>query len=85
MAEQNGSQKQALASEMARGAGTMYFFDIRESKNGRPYLSVCTSRRKKGEEKSERNCIFIFAEDIALFFEATERMAKKSESIIEQS
>ena len=58
--QQNDNVKKTLTSEIVRGQGTTYFLDIRLTKKDTPYLSVCTSRRRSGQEKAERNCIFIF-------------------------
>lgn len=78
MSEQNSDRQPPLASERAKGKGTMYFFDVRNAKNGRIYLSICTSRKKIGQEKPERNCIFIFEDDLNDFINS---MAKISDSV----
>lgn len=80
--EQNGNFKKPLASEMIRGKGTTYFIDIRLSKKDTPYLSICTSRRRVGQEKSERNCIFIFQDDLAIFFDGIQKIAAATGDII---
>ncbi|KKQ87512.1 MAG: hypothetical protein UT11_C0051G0005 [Berkelbacteria bacterium GW2011_GWA2_38_9] len=79
--QQNGGFKKPLASEMIRGKGTSYYIDIRLSKNDTPYLSICTSRRRAGQEKPERNCIFIFQDDLQIFFEGINRIAEAAEKV----
>lgn len=80
--EQNGNFRKPLASEMIRGKGTTYFMDIRLTKKDTPYLSICTSRRRAGQEKSERNCVFIFEDDLTIFFEGMQKITQAARDLI---
>jgi len=82
MADANFPKRQPLASEMIKGKGTTYFIDVRLTKTDKPYLCICTSRKRKGEEKSERACIFIFQDDILDFLEGLKQITPKTEKIL---
>jgi hypothetical protein len=56
-----------------------YFFDIRETKDDKPYLMVTESRFKGEGEERERNTIIIFQENAQEFAEAVSQMTKKLE------
>ena len=54
-----------------------YFFDIRKTKNGKPYLSISESRLKTEGKEQQRSTIFIFPEDAANLKNAFSEMVDK--------
>lgn len=61
-------------TEMVKGAGKTYFFDVRQAKNGKSYLAI-TESRIKGEEKI-RNSITVFPEDLKDFKNALAKISQ---------
>jgi hypothetical protein len=52
-------EKQVLFTETVKGASRTYFFDLKESSNGNPYLSITeTSRNQEGEYQRHRTLVF---------------------------
>ena len=60
------------------GART-YFFDLKETKQEKPFLVITESRFKGEEEERERSSITVFPENATEFAEAVNAMAKKLE------
>lgn len=56
---------EAIFSEYFRAGNRTYFFDIKESKDNKRYISIVESKKKDG--KFEKFKIMIFEEDIELF------------------
>jgi hypothetical protein len=54
-------------SEMLKAGGKTYFFDIKETKEGKPYLVITESRLRGEGEKPERTSIMVFQESIEEF------------------
>ncbi len=64
-------------SRTIKAGGKTYFFDIKESKEGKAYL-VITESRFKGEGKDrERVSIVVFPEHAQAFLETAQEMARK--------
>jgi hypothetical protein len=71
------SMSDAGESKTIKAGGKTYFFDIKKSKEGRPYL-VITESRFKGEGKDrERVSIVVFPEHAQAFWETTQEMVRK--------
>ena len=51
-----------------------YFFDVRKTKEGKPYLGITESHLKKDSKEPQRSTIFIFPEDAPTFKEAFDEM-----------
>jgi hypothetical protein len=51
-----------------------YFFDVRKTKDGKPYLGITESHLKKDTKESQRSTIFIFPEDAPTFKQAFDEM-----------
>jgi hypothetical protein len=67
---------QNVSKTVKAGAKT-YFFDLKETKEGKPYL-VITESRFVGEGKDhERASIVVFPDHAQNFLEATQEMIKK--------
>ena len=72
-----GSMRDAEESRTIKAGGKTYFFDIKESKEGKPYL-VITESRFKGEGKDrERVSIVVFPEHAQAFLETVQEMVGK--------
>lgn len=63
-----------------KAVGRMYFLDIKETKDGKPYLVITESRSKKDSEERERSSIVIFQENVKEFAEGVASMVSKISS-----
>lgn len=61
-------------SRTVRAGGTTYFFDIKESREGKPYLVITASRFKGENSERERDRIVVFPDHAQKFLEATGAM-----------
>jgi len=73
----NMVERKENESEMLKASGKTFFFDIKESREKKPYLVITESRLKGEGEKPERNSIMIFQESLDEFAEVVAKMAKK--------
>ena len=64
-------------SEMLKAASKTYFFDIKETREGKPYLIITESRLKGEGEKPERSSVMVFQENIEEFAGIVSTMAKR--------
>ena len=64
-------------SEMLKASGKTFFFDIKETREKKPYLVITESRLKGEGEKPERSSIMIFEESLGEFAEVVAKMAKQ--------
>ena len=64
-------------SEMLKTRAKTYFFDIRETKDGKPFLVITESRLKGKGEKPERSSIIVFQDSLKEFAKNVSRMADK--------
>ncbi len=68
---------QQAESQIIKAGGKTYFFDIKQTKEGKSYLLI-TESQFKGEGKSrERNQIIIFPEHASEFIQKTQEMIKR--------
>ena len=76
-------EKKTLFTETVKASNCIYFFDLKEAKNGKPYLCI-TSSEKKEEGDYEKKRVFIFEEDFNSFSSAVanamDAYAKKTEA-----
>ncbi len=70
------------SSDMLKAGSKTYFFDIKETREGKPYLIITESRLKREGEKPERSSIMVFQENIKEFAEV---VAKMSERIVQSN
>jgi len=63
-----------------KAVGRMYFLDIKETKDGNPYLVITESRSKKDSEERERSSILVFQENAKEFAEGVASMVSKISS-----
>jgi hypothetical protein len=67
-------EKNVLFNEMLKGQSRTYFFDVKESSNGNPYLSICESKKSKEKEgEYETSRLFVFHKDGEAFAEMLSR------------
>lgn len=64
-------------SEMLKAASKTYFFDIKETREGKLYLIITESRLKGEGEKPEHTSIMIFQEHIQEFAGIVTKMAER--------
>lgn len=63
--------------EMLKAAGKTYFFDIRETREGKPYLVITESRLRGEGEKPERSSVLVFQENLQEFADLVTKMATR--------
>ena len=64
-------------SKTVKAGSKTYFFDLKETKEGQPYL-VITESRFMGEGKDrERSSVMVFSDHAQDFLEATQEMIEK--------
>jgi len=72
-----GSMAYQDESQSVKAGSKTYFFDLKETREGKQYL-VITESRFQGEGKDrERASIVVFPEHAQAFLETTEQMVKK--------
>src|SRR6266487_1841319 len=68
-----GDMAYAEESKMVKSSTRTYFFDIKKTQEGKPYLVITESRKKE----NARSSMMVFPEDADSFFAALEEMIKK--------
>jgi hypothetical protein len=63
--------------EMLKTAAKTYFFDVKETREGKPYLIITESRIKGEGQKSERSSIIVFQENLDDFAKLVTQVAEK--------
>jgi len=63
--------------EMLKTSSRTYFFDIENTKDGKPYLKIAESRINKETQEQIRNTIIIFEEDLFQFTGTFNTMSKR--------
>lgn len=64
-------------SKMVKAGATTYFFDIKQTKDKKPFLVISASRFKGEGEERERASMTLFPEHSQAFIEALKEMAAK--------
>ena len=64
-------------SKTVKAGGKTYFFDVKQTKEGKPYLVITESRFKGEGKERERASIAVFSEHGRDFLEATQEMVEK--------
>lgn len=72
-----GVSENADRSQTLKAGSKTYFFDIKETKEGKPYLVITESRYKGEDEEQERNSLFVFPESAQEFAFVTTTMLSK--------
>ena len=68
---------QNIDSKTVKAGSKTYFLDIKETKDGKPYLVIVESRFKGDSEERERRTIIVFQENAKEFAEAVSEMTDK--------
>ena len=66
-------------SKILKAGAKTYFFDIKETKDSKPFLLITESRYKGEDEDRERSSIVVFEQNVQAFAEAVADMAAKLE------
>lgn len=69
--------KNERESMTIKSIGRMYFLDLKETKDGNPFLVITESRSQKEGEGRERSSILVFKENAQEFAEAVTSMVAK--------
>ena len=69
-------QKRRLDSEMFGEDGRLYFVDLMQGRNKRPYLQI-TRADYKANEKYERSSVILFESDFEFFVEAVSMVLRR--------
>jgi len=64
-------------SKILKAGAKTYFFDIKETRDKKPYLLITESRFKGKDDERERSSIVIFQQNIQDFAQAISDMAAK--------
>ena len=72
-----GVSDNADRSQTLKAGSKTYFFDIKETKEGKPYLVITESRYKGEDEEQERSSLFVFPESAQEFAFVTTAMLSK--------
>jgi hypothetical protein len=64
-------------SKTVKAGSKTYFFDVKETKEGKPYLLITESRFKSEGEERERSSIIVFQDNAQEFTEAVTQMNEK--------
>jgi hypothetical protein len=64
-------------SKIVKAGSKTYFFDVKETKEGKPYLLITESRFKGEGEERERSSIIVFQDNAQEFTEAVTQMNEK--------
>lgn len=67
----------AQDSTTVRAGSRTYFFDVKQTAEGKNYLLVTESRFKGEEQERERQTIVVFPEEAEAFARAIEKMVSK--------
>jgi hypothetical protein len=73
----NSMVDQNESSRTLKAGSKTYFFDIRKTKEGKPYLVITESRLKEESGSRERHTIIVFPEEADSFAETVSEMVKK--------
>ena len=60
-------EREKRTGEIIKAGSLTYFFDVKETKDGKPYLLITESRYKGEGEGRERKSIVVFQESMAEF------------------
>lgn len=64
-------------SKTIKAGSKTYFFDLKETKEGKPYLVITESRFQGEDQDRERASIVVFPDHAQDFLETTQEMVKK--------
>ena len=65
---------ESTQSKTVKAGAITYFFDIKETTQGKPFLVITMSRFKGEEEERERSSIIVFQAQAEEYLKATQEM-----------
>jgi hypothetical protein len=68
---------QNIESRTVKAGSKTYFFDVKETKDGKPYLIITESRFKGDGKERERRTIIVFQENAKEFANTVTQMTNK--------
>jgi hypothetical protein len=68
--------QQENKGEILKAVSKTYFFDIKQTREGKPYLMITESRIKGQDQKPERSSIIVFQENMSEFAQVVTKMAE---------
>lgn len=68
-------EKKIVLSERLNTLSRTYFFDVKESAKGNPYLVVTESYKQKDQEGFTRNSLLLFEDDLPQFIDVLNKVA----------
>ena len=69
----------STSNRTVKAGSTTYFFDVKETKSGKPYLVITESRFKGEGSERQRSSVVVFPEQIKEFSTAIQEMAREIE------
>ena len=70
-------EREKNTAEVIKAGSLTYFFDVKETKDGKPYLLITESRYKGEDEERERKSIVVFQESMAEFAQVIDNIASQ--------
>lgn len=67
-------EKKIVLSEKLSTMSRTYFFDVKETTKGKPYLVLTESYKQKDSETFTRNSILVFEDDLQKFGETLHKV-----------
>jgi hypothetical protein len=64
-------------SKTVKAGSKTYFFDLKETKEGQPYLTITESRFKGEGQEHQRSSIMVFSDHAQDFLEVAQEMIEK--------
>ena len=74
---ERGYMPESNASKTVKAGSTTYFFDIKETKGGKPYLVITESRFKGEGSERQRSRVVVFPEQIKEFTSALQELVSE--------
>lgn len=76
-------EKKIVLSERLNTLSRTYFFDVKESSKGNPYLVVTESYKQKDQEGFTRNSLLLFEDDLPKFIDVLNKVASEIKTTAE--
>ena len=70
-------EKKNVLSQRLNTLSRTYFFDVKESAKGNPYLVVTESYKQKDKDTFTRNSLILFEDDLPKFIEVLNTVASE--------
>ena len=72
-----GVKQMDKTSKTVRAGAITYFFDIKQTRDNKPYLMITESRYKGKDEQRERKTVIIFQKSVKEFLQAIGELSAK--------